>query len=69
MGRKPKTPEDLALKRTGKKSYAVYLDVSLMETVKARAAEAGTSASEVVNEAIAFYMSYIKPHSSKKNQR
>lgn len=58
--RKPKTPEDLANKVKGKDKYTLYLDVPSMEYIKERAAKAGVSASEVVNEALALYIELIK---------
>lgn len=56
----PKTPEDLAKTPKGKDKYTLYLDVRLMEYIKDRAAKAGVSASQVVNEALGVYVDSIR---------
>jgi hypothetical protein len=61
---KAKTPEELAAKSEGKDKFTLYLDVQIMKYIKHRAAKAGTSASEVVNEAITAYVIAIKDRKS-----
>jgi hypothetical protein len=69
MSRKPRTPEELAKERAGKKAFTLYLDASLMNYVKRRATEAGTSASEIVNEALDVYVTNDKQRSSNQKPR
>lgn len=69
MSRKPKTPEELALEKAGKKTYSLYLDISLMENIKNLASEAGLSASDIANEALSVYLSNVKQHSPNKSHR
>lgn len=61
MSHKPKTPEELALERAGKKSVSLYLSSVNIEGVKKIAgATPGVSTSEIVDEAISFYLKSIK---------
>ncbi len=61
---KPRTPEELA-KDKDRDKYTLYLNVDNMSEVQARAGKANTSASKLVDEAIAYYLSALK---SKKSE-
>jgi post-segregation antitoxin (ccd killing protein) len=60
MSHKPRTPEELARERAGKKAYTLYLDIASMEQLKSMAKDAGISVSEIANEAITSYVRSIK---------
>jgi hypothetical protein len=62
--KKLRTPEELANRSKLKDKYTLYLTVERMEYIKERSGKAGTSASEVVDEAIRLYIDSIK---KKKN--
>ncbi len=62
-----KTPEELAIKvrSKDKDKFTLYLSVKPLNYLKERAAKAGVSLSEVVDEAISQYIETIKDKSSK----
>jgi hypothetical protein len=59
MAHKPKTPEELARSRAGKKSYSLYLNAAAMDEIKKIATDQ-VSVSEIVDEAISSYLRSVK---------
>ncbi len=57
--KRPRTPEELANAPRTRDKYTLYLNVSSMEYIRDRAAKAGISASEVVDEALRMYIEVI----------
>lgn len=61
---KVRTPNDIAKLKGAKDKYTLYLSIGTMTDLKSLADKAGTSLSQLVDEAVAGYLAAIK---DKKN--
>lgn len=59
MTKKPRTPSELAVT---KKSYSFSLIKSNMDKVAEMAKDNGVSVSEIIDEAVSYYLEAIKDH-------